>query len=822
MDCYISEEAVKERLGLIQRYVAQPLPGSATDPEPAFLGEGLFLGSRHHAADVDKLVSLGVTALLNCAPLGISSLPFDAYESKGIRYKATNCRRDDETYCDFACTQVQRLYPLLHDPVGTRSEHLRTAKSYYEEVIEEGGSVFFFCVAGQNRSATLAVACLMLHGQPLERILKRCSRVRPFIMENAGFQKQVVQLEALMNTETTIAPARKRRKRVERPAKEKQVTEDEFSRARSRSLSSCAWEDETGVVVELHVPGLFKVFETVIPVFASIPTVKAKMIAKVNEHLENEMSAHVARSFLVYHGGDAADRPSAQLADLVLESEAVEGSLQLESLQKLFGLELSTCQPGESDTAVRWKCKHKFELVILSVMTLDQQPVHKPFTFRHHERPGAPGTLLANNMVDTHMRAWDFVSGESFKSKQPIVFSFSKNARNKRDFMDVSTTADNECLHAWHHERQSLNKPGVAGAGAILGMGANAIVHHVELAKCLSKRAKDSQSQKGASSAVSRSATADEFTTSDNWDAAAKRPFTLEKMLSSMESTCEAGMAKRMRMAGALNKPGRLLYFYGLGIAVASNCDDRDEFKFEVVLLSSYHTGFSTYTLKRFLDDYLTTAPHDESMEQRWGEISRLQKEFSLIKVKVLLVSLLNGFRDLTLMGIQAFDFNHLDNVLISRDYRKARIIDIDGQAKGSIQYPSEYIEGKHVRDENHQEEEQHLPALDIDLNVLLPTIVAQLILGKGRGKSHVSNKLSSVRRAQTEEEAKEIIKASIRENFFEPGPSLTCEASRNTEKHLGKVVEWFYALSLKKRPWTNWTHDIYDAMRCIDHLPVS
>lgn len=92
-------------------------------------------------------------------------------------------------------------------------------------------------------------------------------------------------------------------------------------------------------------------------------------------------------------------------------------------------------------------------------------------------------------------------------------------------------------------------------------------------------------------------------------------------------------------------------------------------------------------------------------------------------------VSLLNGFRDLTLMGVQvrkcceirnvrffilptdsadsvfhhahgvitttnvalpwyrqAFDFNHMNNVLISRDCRKARLIDIDVNSKGSIQ----------------------------------------------------------------------------------------------------------------------------------------
>ena len=47
----------------------------------------------------------------------------------------------------------------------------------------------------------------------------------------------------------------------------------------------------------------------------------------------------------------------------------------------------------------------------------------------------------------------------------------------------------------------------------------------------------------------------------------------------------------------------------------------------------------------------------------------RAQAHFTLIKVKVLLCSLLNGFRDLTLMGVMAFDFNHLNNVLISRDW---------------------------------------------------------------------------------------------------------------------------------------------------------
>ena len=43
-------------------------------------------------------------------------------------------------------------------------------------------------------------------------------------------------------------------------------------------------------------------------------------------------------------------------------------------------------------------------------------------------------------------------------------------------------------------------------------------------------------------------------------------------------------MAKRLRMAAALNTTGRLLYFYGLGIALSSNNNNHDEYKFEAYL----------------------------------------------------------------------------------------------------------------------------------------------------------------------------------------------------------------------------------------------
>ena len=205
---------------------------------------------------------------------------------------------------------------------------------------------------------------------------------------------------------------------------------------------------------------------------------------------------------------------------------------------------------------------------------------------------------------------------------------------------------------------------------------------------------------------------------------------------------CTPVADRQRRLCCARAWQGRLLYFYGLGLALSSNNDDHDEFKFEATLLSLYQEDFSAYTMKKFMDDYTTTraarasealtspgrvprqivtqlsstssrAAASAARDHECDELDRvaaLQRDFSLIKVKVrhldrpaapslcgcdfiawlafrrvatcgqamrmcrphrpdglladrsncarlqvLLVSLLNGFRDLTLMGVQAF-----------------------------------------------------------------------------------------------------------------------------------------------------------------------
>ena len=246
-------------------------------------------------------------------------------------------------------------------------------------------------------------------------------------------------------------------------------------------------------------------------------------------------------------------------------------------------------------------------------------------------------TLLENNLMSTRLRAWDFVTGQAYASKQPIVFSFADDPRDRRQFMKISTSAN---------VAQQFHAP---GEGGILGMGANAIVHHVELEPTSSPLASASASLLGDTSAASGGDKKQQV----DWNAAVKRPFGLSKMLASLESSSEAGLAKRMRMANSLNNDGRVVYFYGLGVALSANANMPDQYKFESTLLARYEEEFSTYTMRRFMEDYI-------SQDTVNLDVKKWRDDFSLISVKVLLVSLLNAFRDLTLMGVQAFDFNHL------------------------------------------------------------------------------------------------------------------------------------------------------------------
>ena len=139
----LTDEQAQQRLEMIRRYVGKPIPRSENwaDPDPAWVeGSQILIGNKYHASKVDDLVRRGVTAVLNCASGGITSLPMDELQARGIKYQFTNVRQDDVAY------------PILFDHItGQPSQHLEVAKSVYSQVREAGGRIMFFCVAGQNR-----------------------------------------------------------------------------------------------------------------------------------------------------------------------------------------------------------------------------------------------------------------------------------------------------------------------------------------------------------------------------------------------------------------------------------------------------------------------------------------------------------------------------------------------------------------------------------------------------------------------------------------------------------------------------------------------
>jgi hypothetical protein len=69
------------------------------------------------------------------------------------------------------------------------------------------------------------------------------------------------------------------------------------------------------------------------------------------------------------------------------------------------------------------------------------------------------------------------------------------------------------------------------------------------------------------------------------------------------------------------------------------------------MLLAEYEESFSTYTMKQFMEDYMMNPCNVQGDHKK--NVIKLQSNFSITSVKVLLVSLLNAFRDLTLMGVQ-------------------------------------------------------------------------------------------------------------------------------------------------------------------------
>lgn len=148
---------------------------NAPDHLPAAVAPRVLVGSVLHATAVHLLRSLGVTVVINCASADCR-VPTAEYAAAGIAYHAFPARDKEK-------------YPLL-------AEHFPTVHAILKPVLGGGhGRALVHCVAGRNRSATLAIAAVMLHERrPLAVVARRCFQRRPFILTNRSFRAQLVAL----------------------------------------------------------------------------------------------------------------------------------------------------------------------------------------------------------------------------------------------------------------------------------------------------------------------------------------------------------------------------------------------------------------------------------------------------------------------------------------------------------------------------------------------------------------------------------------------------------------------------------------------------
>jgi len=136
-------------------------------------GPGLYIGDAASARDAEALRALGIGAVMNCGAPAADYPP-------GFGHLLVRCE-DTEGY------------PLL-------SRHLGECLAFGDVCESEGRGLLVHCVMGLNRSATLAVAMLMLRRGTLLLESVRCvweSRGRLPILTNSSFRRQLVQLAHL-------------------------------------------------------------------------------------------------------------------------------------------------------------------------------------------------------------------------------------------------------------------------------------------------------------------------------------------------------------------------------------------------------------------------------------------------------------------------------------------------------------------------------------------------------------------------------------------------------------------------------------------------
>ena len=118
-------------------------------------------------------------------------------EEHGITTIIRLCSRAEEGEIMFRCPD--NITHHLHFIADHHSRLITPLiyKSHYiiQQEQEHGGKVLVHCQAGISRSATIVIGHLILTGMSATNALKYVERKRPCVWPNAGFQRELLELE---------------------------------------------------------------------------------------------------------------------------------------------------------------------------------------------------------------------------------------------------------------------------------------------------------------------------------------------------------------------------------------------------------------------------------------------------------------------------------------------------------------------------------------------------------------------------------------------------------------------------------------------------
>lgn len=135
----------------------------------------LFVGNGSAAKDIDYLKQMGITHVVNMAE-GDVDTDADFYRNDNIKYLGVS----------------------IADSPGTKiDEHFDTVTKFMENGIkQEGGKVLVHCFMGYSRSATCAIAYLMICERMSATTACETIKLKHVCRPNDGFLQQLVELDS--------------------------------------------------------------------------------------------------------------------------------------------------------------------------------------------------------------------------------------------------------------------------------------------------------------------------------------------------------------------------------------------------------------------------------------------------------------------------------------------------------------------------------------------------------------------------------------------------------------------------------------------------